>query len=163
MKPLPDVCDGVDLLGTWTAPPFDLFEIRLGQNASAYANVSKSFTILGTEGCTFWGDDSGLALLGLIHSDLATASILEIGHWVPGGGVATSAVVDVHLSDGALKWHYVGTTSDGKAAGVFDAGFTKSENATAAPTPAASTPGSDGAAGRSVQLLVTLLAAAVAL
>ena len=57
---------------------------------------------------------------------------------------------------------YVGMSDDGENAAVFDAVFTKSRdgNATAAPT---TTPGSDGAAGRSAGLLVALAAAAAAL
>ena len=78
----------------------------------------------------------------------------------------TSAVVDAHFTlsrftdEGTVKWHYVGTADDGQNAEVFDAVFAKNSDATAAPT---TTPGSDGAAGRSAGLLVALAAAAAAL
>ena len=81
--------------------------------------------------------------------------------------VNTSAVVDAHImemkeGEGTVKWHYVGLADDGNNAAVFDAVFTKNRdgNATAAPT---TTPGSDGATGRSTGLLVALAAAAAAL
>ena len=81
--------------------------------------------------------------------------------------VNTSAVVDAHFTlphstgEGTVKWHYVGLADDGENAAVFDAVFTKNrdDNATAAPT---TTPGSDGAAGRSAGLLTIALAAAAA-
>ena len=80
-----------------------------------------------------------------------------------GASVNTSAVVGAHFeddgADGALvKWHYVGTADDGQNAEVFDAVFTKNNDATAAPTTA---PGSDGAAGRSAGILVLAAAAAL--
>jgi len=110
---------------------------------------------------------------------LATASILQIGHVCVNtsaidadcdvcGEVClnTSAVVDAQFTlsrftdEGTVKWHYVGTADDGQNAEVFDAVFAKNSDATAAPT---TTPGSDGAAGRSVGFLVALAAAAAAL
>ena len=112
--------------------------------------------------------------------ELSTASIIQMSHvcvnssaidpYGRGGEVCvnTSAVVDAHFTlphstgEGTVKWHYVGLADDGENAAVFDAVFTKSRdgNATAAPT---TTPGSDGAAGRSAGLLVALAAAAAAL
>ena len=110
---------------------------------------------------------------------LATASILQMSHVCVNtsaidadcdvcGEVClnTSAVVDAHFTlsrftdEGTVKWHYVGTADDGQNAEVFDAVFAKNSDATAAPT---TTPGSDGAAGRSAGLLVALAAAAAAL
>ena len=112
---------------------------------------------------------------------LATASILQMSHVCVNTSAGdadcdvcgevclnTSAVVDAHFTlsrftdEGTVKWHYVGLADDGENAAVFDAVFTKSrdDNATAAPT---TTPGSDGAAGRSAGLLVALAAAAAAL
>ena len=136
--------------------------------------------------------DDGMPLLGLIRSyelefdladpigtrrELSTASIIQMSHvcvnssaidpYGRGGEVCvnTSAVVDAHFitgGEGTVKWHYVGLADDGNNAAVFDAVFTKNrdDNATAAPT---TTPGSDGAAGRSAGLLVALAAAAAAL
>ena len=108
--------------------------------------------------------------------ELSTASIIQMSHVCvnssaidPYGRVCvnTSAVVDAHImemkeGEGTVKWHYVGLADDGENAAVFDAVFTKNRdgNATAAPT---TTPGSDGAAGRSAGLLVALAAAAAAL
>ena len=111
---------------------------------------------------------------------MSTASIIQMSHvcvnssaidpYGRGGEVCvnTSAVVDAHFDahttggEGTVKWHYVGLADDGNNAAVFDAVFTKNRdgNATAAPT---TTPGSDGAAGRSAGLLVALAAAAAAL
>ena len=112
--------------------------------------------------------------------ELSTASIIQMSHvcvnssaidpYGRGGEVCvnTSAVVDAHFDahttggEGTVKWHYVGLADDGNNAAVFDAVFTKNRdgNATAAPT---TTPGSDGATGRSTGLLVALAAAAAAL
>ena len=110
--------------------------------------------------------------------ELSTASIIQMSHvcvnssaidpYGRGGEVCvnTSAVVDAHFTlphstgEGTVKWHYVGTADDGQNAEVFDAVFAKNNDATAAPT---TTPGSDGAAGRSAGLLVALAAAAAAL
>ena len=96
--------------------------------------------------------------------------------------VDTSAVIDVglvwntwvkstpgHESEGgyvgALDWHYVATTDDGKNGAVLDTVYTKDHFPTTAPTTAVPTPtpGSDGAAGRSAGLLVALAAAAALL
>ena len=111
----------------------------------------------------------------MINADLETASILQIG-------ADTSAVIDVGLEwttwsssngsatesggyVGALDWHYVATSDDGKNGAVLDTVYTKDHFPTAAPTTAVPTPtpGSDGAAGRSAGLLVALAAAAAAL
>ena len=110
---------------------------------------------------------------------LATASILQMSHVCVNTSAVdadcdvcgevclnTSAVVDAHFTlsrftdEGTVKWHYVGTADDGQNAEVFDAVFAKNSDATAAPT---TTPGSDGAAGRSAGLLVALAAAAALL
>ena len=143
----------------------------------------------GRDGCTFWGSGNapitwlaglnafqgGLPFLGVINADLETASILQIG-------ADTSAVIDVGLEwttwsssngsatesggyVGALDWHYVATSDDGKNGAVLDTVYTKDHFPTTAPTTAVPTPtpGSDGAAGRSAGLLVALAAAAAAL
>ena len=108
-----------------------------------------------------------LPFLGVIHGNLLeTASILQIGPMCPDKGEAcvdTSAVIDVGLAEGALEWHYVATTDDGKNGAVFDTVYTYEpiQIITAAPT--AEPTGSDGAAGRSAGLLVALAAAAAAL
>ena len=113
----------------------------------------------------------GLPFLGVINADLETASILQIG-------ADTSAVIDVGLVwttstwpggssgyVGALDWHYVATSDDGKHGAVLDTVYTKDHFPTTAPTTAVPTPtpGSDGAAGRSAGLLVALGAVAAAL
>ena len=115
-----------------------------------------------------------LADPGGTRRELATASILQMSHVCVNTSAVdadcdvcgevclnTSAVVDAHFTgEGTVRWHYVGTTADGENAEVFDAVFAKNNDATAAPT---TTPGSDGAAGRSAGLLVALAAAAAAL
>ena len=105
-------------------------------------------------------NDSNSSVLFFINASVNSSRVK------PSMSALTSAVVDAHFTlsrftdEGTLKWHYVGTADDGQNAEVFDAVFAKNNDATAAPP---TTPGSDGAAGRSAGLLVALAAAAAAL